>query len=362
MSLLGANIFSTILSLILTILADILCIYFIKNICFNKDNDINLQQQSINKSNKQVTVVSTIIFLSFVIAVNLSSVSSIIFHTIGPENDNINVPLGVLINICYQIGIMGIILIFILRIIYTFNSIQSYSKNIIKILCISFTIMIMEIPLLISSVIYGIFPWAYIISFILIIHYIINYLMCFTLFMKKVIMMTRYKIDNYLVSKSDDNLNQEMVTISTNTMNDNEQEIEDINDNNDGIGNNVIFEIGSIDLLVRYSLMVLIGFISTFIALISGIIVIIIYSDEDHDFENMVFRIDSFINLLCIYLLFGFGKQLYYTICVNCDRCLKNCVLNKMIKGDIDNGDNTNDDNKDKLSVEQTKMILFETL
>ena len=126
--------------------------------------------------------------------------------------------------------------------------------------------MVTEVPVLIMFVSYDLFPWSYVISFILITHYIINYIMCFVLFMKKVIVMTRYKIDNYLVSKSDET---EMVTIKSNTTEDKAEKERTEND----IGTDVIFEIGSIDLLVRYSLMVLMGFISTFFTLISGIIV-----------------------------------------------------------------------------------------
>ena len=349
MSKLAADIVATIITYILTILGNILCIYFCKYICCDNKNNDDTRSNKINKSSKKVTLVSSIVFLLYIAALNISMLRNIIYHAIGFENgDDIQLAFDFSIVIFYLIGILGIVLVFILRIVYTLNSVSSYSKNVIKILCISFAVNIIEVLLFLILFGLGARPWTFVVIFIFIIHYLSNYIACFILFIKKVFQMMRYKIDNYQVSIS--KTEQEMTTMNPDE-NSEKDRVDNVSDND------AIFEIGSIDLLIRYSLLVLTGFVSTFLLDVMGVIVRIITTDIGaNDFDVLSFRIDIFVNMLCIYLLFGFAKGLYYKICVKCDRCLKKLVLSKILKSDGGGNDGN------KLDEEQTKMLLFETV
>ena len=346
MSLRAGNIFSAITSIALMIVADILCLYFCKNTCCSKNDH---STTSMVKSNKKITIISSIVFITFIIAINIGALGSISYLSIA--NSATIYYINYLAAIFYYVGMMAIVLVFILRIIYTFSadsklSIFAYSTKTIIILYATFILNIIQIPIIFIMVISNSLNAAFILSGILVIHYVVNYIACFVLFIKKIIVMIRYRIDNRSEAANNNINSQEMNTMTTTSEQATATKQSRIANKTD-----VIFEIGSIDLLIRYSLLVLTGFTSTVLSLVVGIIIFRIYDDGYNDFENLIFRIDSFINALCLYLLFGFGKTLYYKICKSCDRCLKNCFLNSVIKG-----------NNDELTEEDAKHLLFETI
>lgn len=349
------DIIITVVAVILMITGDILCVYFCKNICKNSTNDKNNQQRIVKS--KKISVISVIVFTNFLITINIQTIGSIMYISSGSKVTNTIDSIYSSAGIFYTIGILGIVLIFILRIAYTFQgslSIFSYSSQTIKILYASFIINIIWLPLIFVSLFINNFLIVSLFAGIFNIHYFTNYVICFVLFIKKIIVMIKYKLENH----SDDKNNQELIETANHETSSNQVEINNNSSppNDDEMINDVVFEIDSIDLLIRYSLLVLIGFTTTIITIISGIISIITYDQEQgsNDFENMLFSIDSFVNALCIYLLFGFGKCLYYKLCKQCDKYAKNCFIDRLVFKRIDPDG--------QLTVEQSKALLFETL
>ena len=41
---------------------------------------------------------------------------------------------------------------------------------------------------------------------------------------------------------------------------------------------------------------------------------------------------DSLINLFCIFILFGFSKNIYFKLCHCCDKCAKKCYIQTIMK------------------------------
>ena len=122
-----------------------------------------------------------------------------------------------------------------------------------------------------------------------------------------------------------------------------------------GAAKNQVIEVKSIDSLIRYALMVFIGFVTTFIVLINGVIQVTNGGVHQYRLADLVLPLDAMINMLCIYLLFGFGEKLYYKLCICCDGCLKNCFVNRILskRGSADD---------DELNVQQSKNLLFQTI
>ena len=124
---------------------------------------------------------------------------------------------------------------------------------------------------------------------------------------------------------------------------------------------NKVIEIKSIDSLIRYAVIVFIGFLSTLLVFIHSIINFITgYSigggndDDEYHLGYLVLTMDIMINMLCIYLLFGFGEKLYYKLCICCDKCLKNCFVKRMLnkRVGVDH----------QLTLQQSKALLFKTI
>lgn len=99
--------------------------------------------------------------------------------------------------------------------------------------------------------------------------------------------------------------------------------------------NTVITDLDSINKLVRFFVLVLVGFTGTlcFLLVTSGQVAYrYVLGVEKSDFtaQNIVLSIDCLLNGICVILLFGFGKSVYYKCCVLCDDCMKNWFISKI--------------------------------
>ena len=338
------DVIIAIISVAMMIIGDILTTMFCKNI-YCRGNDKNESKRASNETNRKVTITSVIIFTCFIMQINIRAIEHIIIIASNNYTRDESIA-GSIAILFYMFGLLGIVLVFIFRIVYTFRngslSIFSFSANTIKFLYISYGINI-ALVIIVFCVRFIDVPFVLtIFATIFVIHYFINYIVCFILFIKRITLMINYKIDNHL---SNDHNQQEMDTLSEDK--ENTQTVNAISENE------VIFEIDSIDLLIRYSLMVSIGFVTTFISILVAMVAIGV---ELYDFEEVLRQIDSFINALCIYLLFGFGKNLYHKLCKLCDTCLKTWFVKNAVKQRV------NDDDDNKLTVQETNTLLFEQI
>ena len=341
----AAGVITAIISIMCMILSTILLVYFYRNICNN-------QTTNMDKSNKKLTITSTIMFTSFALAVTIRGFGYIAYLSGSDAWTSIDA-FG---TIFWTIGILGIISVFILRIVYTFTeslSVFAYSPTTIKALYASFAVSI--ILVIIGFIIYYFYQTSgsqgsvvalFILTVILFIQYYINYVVCFILFTKKIVVIINYKMDNY--QKQNIELEPQLSATNTNTATP-----ETPQDDDERVNNNQVIEVKSIDSLIRYALLVLIGCISTLIVFLNGIIQISIEANQS-GFSDLTIQIDSIVNMLCICLLFEFGEGLYYRLCSCCDTCLKNCFVKRILRN--------RDEENDPLTVQQSKTLLFKTI
>ena len=201
---------------------------------------------------------------------------------------------------------------------------------------------------------------ALILAVITVLHYYVNYISCFVLFIKKIVIIINYKMDNYTPNTTSTPSN--MDTMDTmDTTNDVElvgtNESDNISPSNKADDNKVI-EVTTIDALIRYTLVVFIGFVSTLVAMMNGMTQLN-QEEESTGLAELVLITDSLVNILCIYLLFGFGEKLYYKLCGCCDRGLKNCFVKRVLSK---RSGNDGDDALTQLTAQESKTLLFKTI
>eukprot|EP00483_Globobulimina_turgida_P009949 UN09968 len=99
-------------------------------------------------------------------------------------------------------------------------------------------------------------------------------------------------------------------------------------DHND---NNVqIIGLGIVDAWTRYTLLVVIGIISSYIANLFNLYVIKLPAGEAAAFRGeyeIAYVIDTTINALALYFLFSFNDRQYYKICGFCHRLCEQCCI-----------------------------------
>ena len=183
---------AAVLSLMLTIINVVLLVYFYRNLyCIPKQNG-----SSTDTSNKKFTITSTIIITCFSFAITMRGIANVIYLS---GNDSWQGFYNYT-SIFWVLGILGIVLVFIFRVVYTFTgslSIFAYSSTTIKALYISFIISILYVPIGIGILYSGSNILLAIFTLIFMIHYYTNYILCFILFIKKIVVIINYKMDNY---------------------------------------------------------------------------------------------------------------------------------------------------------------------
>eukprot|EP01084_Bolivina_argentea_P193201 331492_1 len=309
-----------IVSTIWLVLMIPLSVYFYKGICCNGTNE--------KYSNKKINVTSVIVFSCFLLGAG-GIYASNIFVLLNGYNSTITTPSGAF----YGIGLILIQLIFILRIQYTFTgtlSIFMYSATTIKLL---YGLYFSNITLFLMAVISNILKIFFILTItapLWIICYITNYILLITLLFKKIIVMMRYKV-NINGNQNENNTNDKTETTNG----------ESVSVTTNGLpANGIMVEITSINLLVRFSLLSLISFITTMIVLLAALIDSIFINHltrSDIAISNVVTLFDAMSNAICICLLFIFASDLYYKLCKFCDKCVKHCMISKVFQNTNEN-------------------------
>eukprot|EP00483_Globobulimina_turgida_P004450 UN04459 len=100
--------------------------------------------------------------------------------------------------------------------------------------------------------------------------------------------------------------------------------------------------------LIRYSLLVLIGFLSTLFHFLSAILFGAITTAG----ESWGPPLDSVINAICICLLFRFSTNIYYSVCC-CDACFARCFMRSVFK----DAKNNEQEIYQQLLFEQTRTV-----
>ena len=290
----------------ITILCCVLSLFFYKNVCC---------QNELPSSNRKITIASIITFTSFLISAIFSTIAFILY-LLRQESFTI---LDEISGIFYIIGIFGLALIFILRIDYTFTgslSIFAYSSKTIKMLYSSWLSTMIYIPLIYIAFNYQWVILSVIFLVLFLIHYGAVYILCCILFVKRAFTIIDYYREQ--LSESENETDPKMTEDIAGK--------DDTNNNNE----NTVINIDSIALLIRYTVLSFIGFITTLFTVITQIA--LAQRGFGINFADLVNSVDIFLNMLCIYSLFIFGKKLYYKSCGICDGCFKNCVLNKILE------------------------------
>ena len=118
-------------------------------------------------------------------------------------------------------------------------------------------------------------------------------------------------------------------------------------------------QVSSIDSLIRYTLSVLIGFISSVLTLIIIFINVSIENrnEDDRDWLRMATSIDSLINICCVYILFQFCYKFYGKFCQCCDRFAKSYFIKRIIQDNADQKDLTTPKQFESLLVTPTQGL-----
>ena len=94
-----------------------------------------------------------------------------------------------------------------------------------------------------------------------------------------------------------------------------------------------VIDITSMERLVRYTLLVLMGLLTTIIGILTIVIDFLIRGElGDVDPAFIAIGIDCTVNALCICLLFGFSKKLYDKLCSKCHKTLKNTLITNVFE------------------------------
>eukprot|EP01084_Bolivina_argentea_P082111 148696_1 len=200
-------------------------IHFCVNICCRK----NKHEDAKEKSNKKINITSIFVYACYCIVIHCYVIQGILELSNNRRHVKTTVRIAELF---YFFGQLCILFVFVLRIQYTFIgplSMFAYSSNTIKftycLIILVFMLIIIAVPVEQFSEISG-----YIIMIFILILYIVIYLFLSILFIKKVIVMIQYKIDR-------ENNN-------------------DTGNNNNNNNNADVINVTSMDLLIRYSLLV----------------------------------------------------------------------------------------------------------
>ena len=214
-------------------------------------------------------------------------------------------------------GLCVIILLYLFTIrLLTLNDVKSSSSNNNFVFGYSKNVRIL---LVIGVVICHIFyQFAFILGgtigiIILCLMYGIFYTILVILYLKQIIMVLHFKIDN--------------------------------NDKNSINNNNIWFPV-SIKSLIQYCVLIIIGFVSTFITLI----IVLFGRSFINNYHlsiagGFVVCIDSFINAIIAYCFYPFGEKFYHRLCAFMDKFCRKYILLKMAGKKYRYNDNTNNNN-----------------
>ena len=241
------------------------------------------------------------------------------------------------------------------------SAIFAYSNKIVYSLYVS----------IIICCIVGVLPWItdFVIVFSLfIIVFISLYSVLVSLYLKQIVRLLHYKINN----NSNNVSNVEMKSIKTATGG---KESTESNINNNRVTGATGGDIAqlSIDLSIQYCVSLLIGFITTSIIFVIYFIVIAFYSQSDDTFKNreyipfneMWVTVDCAINACVIYCLYPFSRGFYNKICCVADKFCRKRVLLRMAQKDTTlhesngNGNGKGKDSMDGKNAQQLKNLLL---
>ena len=89
-----------------------------------------------------------------------------------------------------------------------------------------------------------------------------------------------------------------------------------------------VIDITSMERLIRYTLLVLMGLMTTIIGIMTIVIDFYIRGElGDVDPAFIAIGIDCTVNGICVCLLFGFSKNIYDKLCNCCHKTLKNTLI-----------------------------------
>eukprot|EP01084_Bolivina_argentea_P031158 57677_1 len=331
-----------ILTIILGLLSYPLSWLFYSNICAKETTpNVSKNDGKQNKLAKRINMVSITAFTCFVISVNFNMIAHIIYIVGYIYIFNIFNGMAAFI---FVFGMHLLLFIFVLRIDYTFsNSLSIFAYNSITmkllyiapifLLCLVLMVIIIEAQARATGKL-AVLRWATTIVYCVI--FVVVWITFVVLLIQKTIVLINYKLD-------DEKNNNDACAESTGIDSTSPTYMSDRTESNND--NQVIIDIMSIDLITRYSLLIIIAFITTIVTVFSGLLFVYL---EPNKQESWVVSFEGFVNAFCIVLFFGFSSQLYYKLCHHPDKWLKTYFVSKIItKGTSD---------KDK---QHLKQLLF---
>lgn len=304
-------------SCIVAVISYPLMVYFCISINKHK-NDLSETGQ--NKFTRKITIVGIFSFVSLFMCVQMRCISKIFICVQGFESvADIWLNILTLGGLFYFCGFFGLLYMLLIRLKDTFyGRLSEFAPSKSSMKCVYGwyigTISLLIICLIIFAII-GNGSWAGIALSLIFVSCISLYGVLWFMVSKKLMMVVAARVD-----RMDENTSNASNTNNTSNTK---------NDSNSNAG--LMIDVGSIESLVRFTLVIIIGFTSTVIFIIAKVFYAAISNKVfEIEFADGLWVTDALINQICIVFLFGFSTNLYHRACNVFDKCLRNIIIKRI--------------------------------